>query len=300
MTTATPTTTAAPLTRHPITWFEIPTVDLDRATRFYESMLEIRLRRENFSGSPIAVFYGEGATSGALVQDPHGSKPAKAGPVVYLGAGESVTATIERARRAGGPSTARCTSCRAASATSPTRSTPRANASACTRAPAERVARRRHRRDERRRAACAALSSRHCPRFRCARPMTRRADRLFQIAELLRGRRLTTAQQLAEWLAISPRTVYRDIPDLQLSGVPIEGEAGIGYRLNRAASLPPLTFTVDELSALAAGARMLESWGGTRFAGGARSALAKIASAMPADKRVVLSTACRCSRRRSA
>ncbi|MBN3727976.1 helix-turn-helix transcriptional regulator [Burkholderia sp. Ac-20379] len=118
--------------------------------------------------------------------------------------------------------------------------------------------------------------------------MTRRADRLFQIAELLRGRRLTTAQQLAEWLAISPRTVYRDIRDLQLSGVPIEGEAGIGYRLNRAASLPPLTFTADELSALAAGARMLESWGGTRFAGGARSALAKIASAMPADKRIVL------------
>ncbi len=118
--------------------------------------------------------------------------------------------------------------------------------------------------------------------------MTRRADRLFQIAELLRGRRLTTAQQLAGWLAISQRTVYRDIRDLQLSGVPIEGEAGIGYRLNRTASLPPLTFTVDELAALAAGARMLESWSGTRLAGGARSALAKIASAMPADKRVVL------------
>ncbi|WP_128594288.1 helix-turn-helix transcriptional regulator, partial [Paraburkholderia kirstenboschensis] len=76
--------------------------------------------------------------------------------------------------------------------------------------------------------------------------MTRRADRLFQIAELLRGRRLTTAQQLADWLNISLRTVYRDVRDLQLSGVPIEGEAGIGYRLSRAASLPPLTFTADE------------------------------------------------------
>lgn len=79
--------------------------------------------------------------------------------------------------------------------------------------------------------------------------MTRRADRLFQIAELLRGRRLTTAQQLADWLNISLRTVYRDVRDLQLSGVPIEGEAGIGYRLSRAASLPPLTFTADELAA---------------------------------------------------
>jgi predicted DNA-binding transcriptional regulator YafY len=118
--------------------------------------------------------------------------------------------------------------------------------------------------------------------------MTRRADRLFQIAELLRGRRLTTAQQLADWLNISLRTVYRDVRDLQLSGVPIEGEAGIGYRLSRTASLPPLTFTVDELAALAAGARMVESWGGAAFASGARGALAKIASAMPADKRVTL------------
>jgi predicted DNA-binding transcriptional regulator YafY len=118
--------------------------------------------------------------------------------------------------------------------------------------------------------------------------MTRRADRLFQIAELLRGRRLTTAQQLADWLGISLRTVYRDVRDLQLSGVPIEGEAGVGYRLSRAASLPPLTFTADELAALAAGARMLESWGSAGFASGARGALAKIASAMPADKRASL------------
>lgn len=118
--------------------------------------------------------------------------------------------------------------------------------------------------------------------------MTRRADRLFQIAELLRGRRLTTAQQLAEWLNVSARTVYRDVRDLQLSGVPIEGEAGIGYRLSRAASLPPLMFTADELAALATGARMLETWGGAGLAGGARSALAKIASAMPADKRAAL------------
>ena len=118
--------------------------------------------------------------------------------------------------------------------------------------------------------------------------MTRRADRLFQIAELLRGRRLTTAQQLAQWLGVSPRTVYRDVRDLQLSGVPIEGEAGIGYRLSRTASLPPLTFTADELAALAAGARMIETWGGAGLAAGARSALAKVASAMPADKRATL------------
>jgi len=109
-----------------------------------------------------------------------------------------------------------------------------------------------------------------------------------RLPSCFRGRRLTTAQQLADWLHISPRTVYRDVRDLQLSGVPIEGEAGIGYRLSRSASLPPLTFTVDELAALAAGARMLETWGGASFAKGARGALAKIAAAMPADKRATL------------
>ncbi|SDB83815.1 helix-turn-helix transcriptional regulator [Paraburkholderia lycopersici] len=118
--------------------------------------------------------------------------------------------------------------------------------------------------------------------------MTRRADRLFRIAELLRGRRLTTAQQLADWLEVSPRTVYRDVRDLQLSGVPIEGEAGIGYRLARTASLPPLTFSADELTALAVGARMAESWGGAALASGARGALAKIAAALPAEKRAVM------------
>ena len=59
----------------------------------------------------------------------------------------------------------------------------------------------------------------------------RRADRLFRIVQFLRGRRLTTAQQLAKWLQVSERTVYRDIRDLSLTGTPIEGEAGVGYRL---------------------------------------------------------------------
>ena len=60
----------------------------------------------------------------------------------------------------------------------------------------------------------------------------RRADRLFQIVQHLRGRRLTTAAQLADWLEVSERTIYRDIRDLSLSGVPVEGEAGVGYRLS--------------------------------------------------------------------
>ena len=73
--------------------------------------------------------------------------------------------------------------------------------------------------------------------------MTRRADRLFQIVQILRGRRLTTAAHLADRLGVSERTVYRDIRDLSLSGVPVEGEAGSGYRLMSGFDLPPLMLT---------------------------------------------------------
>src|ERR1700683_1191198 len=99
----------------------------------------------------------------------------------------------------------------------------------------------------------------------------RRADRLFQIVQYLRGRRLTTAAQLARWLEISERTVYRDIRDLSLSGVPVEGEAGVGYRLSHGFDLPPIMFTLDEVEALVTGARMVEAWGGPALAVHARS-----------------------------
>lgn len=72
----------------------------------------------------------------------------------------------------------------------------------------------------------------------------RRADRLFQIVQHLRGRRLTTAAQLAGWLQVSERTVYRDVRDLSLSGVPVEGEAGVGYRLGKEFDLPPIMFSL--------------------------------------------------------
>jgi len=116
----------------------------------------------------------------------------------------------------------------------------------------------------------------------------RRADRLFEIVHHLRGRRLTTAAQLAEWLEVSERTIYRDIADLLATGVPIDGEAGVGYRLSPDFDLPPLMFNHNEIEALVIGARMVESWGGPGLAQGARSALSKIATALPNDKRVTL------------
>jgi predicted DNA-binding transcriptional regulator YafY len=113
----------------------------------------------------------------------------------------------------------------------------------------------------------------------------RRADRLFQIVQHLRARRLTTAAQLAGWLEVSERTVYRDIRDLSISGVPVEGEAGVGYRLRPGFELPPIMFTMDEVEALVAGARVMETWGGPVLGGHARLALAKIAGALPAARR---------------
>jgi len=113
----------------------------------------------------------------------------------------------------------------------------------------------------------------------------RRADRLFQIVQHLRGRRLTTAAQLAGWLEVSERTVYRDIRDLAISGVPVDGEAGVGYRLRPGFDLPPIMFTMDEVEALVAGARMMETWGGPALGSHARSAMAKIAAALPAARR---------------
>jgi predicted DNA-binding transcriptional regulator YafY len=113
----------------------------------------------------------------------------------------------------------------------------------------------------------------------------RRADRLFHLVQLLRRRRLTTAAQLAERLEVSERTIYRDVRDLVLSGVPIEGEAGVGYRLGRSFELPPLMFTVDEIQALVLGARMVETWGDRELRLAARRALDKVEAVLPESTR---------------
>jgi len=113
----------------------------------------------------------------------------------------------------------------------------------------------------------------------------RRADRLFQIVQILQHRRITTAARIAERLQVSERTVYRDIRDLSLSGVPIEGEAGVGYRLGKDFELPPLMFSVDEIQALVLGARMVESWGDAGLQQAAQSVLEKVEAALPETER---------------
>ena len=109
----------------------------------------------------------------------------------------------------------------------------------------------------------------------------RRADRLFQIVQLLRRSRATTAADLARELQVSVRTIYRDVEDLGRSGVPILGEAGVGYALPNHFELPPLMFAAAEVEALAVGARMVQSWGDEDLARAARSALSPIENVLP-------------------
>jgi predicted DNA-binding transcriptional regulator YafY len=109
----------------------------------------------------------------------------------------------------------------------------------------------------------------------------RRADRLFEIIQLLRRKPTVRARELAETLEVSERTIYRDVRDLMVSGVPIEGEAGVGYVLKAGFDLPPLMFKETEIEALVLGARIVESWADTELAEAATDAIAKIEAVIP-------------------
>ena len=109
----------------------------------------------------------------------------------------------------------------------------------------------------------------------------RRADRLFKIVQYLRSRRLTTAEWLAEKLEVSVRTIYRDMADLGASGVPVEGEAGVGYALRHKLDLPPLMFDRRELVAIELGLRSVSSYSGRSLARAASSAMSKVRAGLP-------------------
>jgi predicted DNA-binding transcriptional regulator YafY len=109
-----------------------------------------------------------------------------------------------------------------------------------------------------------------------------RSDRLFDIIQALRSRKKPmTAAALAEELEVTPRTVYRDIATLQARRVPIEGAAGVGYVLRKGFDLPPLMFTIDEVEAIAVGARMLKRVKDPTLQHAADSVLAKVSVVVP-------------------
>ncbi|WP_196160051.1 YafY family protein [Reinekea sp. G2M2-21] len=106
-----------------------------------------------------------------------------------------------------------------------------------------------------------------------------KAERLFQLVTYMRSRRTAvTAQELAQRLNVSERTIYRDMQSLVLSGVPVEGEAGVGYLLNSDTTIAPLMFTEAEIEAIVLGMRLVKSWADDEMIASADQAMTKIRS----------------------
>lgn len=110
----------------------------------------------------------------------------------------------------------------------------------------------------------------------------RRADRLFQIIQILRRKRgPVTADALAAELETSKRTIYRDVADLMAQRVPIRGEAGTGYVLDRGYDMPPLMLTPDEIEVAVLGAQWVARRGDAALQRAAQDLVAKIAATVP-------------------
>ena len=117
----------------------------------------------------------------------------------------------------------------------------------------------------------------------------RRADRLFQIIQILRrSTRPVTAEAIASELEVSKRTVYRDMADLIGRRAPIEGEAGLGYVLGTDYDMPPLMLTPDEIEAVVLGAQWVAGQPDKILANAAQDVIAKIAAVVPEPMRPLI------------
>jgi len=119
----------------------------------------------------------------------------------------------------------------------------------------------------------------------------RRADRLFDIIQALRGKaQPTTAAALAERLEVTTRTIYRDIATLQARRIPIEGAPGLGYLLRKGFDLPPLMFTVEEIEAITVGAHLVHRIRDPKLRDAAESVLSKLQHTVPRELRAYLAS----------
>ena len=109
----------------------------------------------------------------------------------------------------------------------------------------------------------------------------RRTDRLFDIIQILRDGKLHTAQEIADVCEVSVRTIYRDMDTLVASGVPVQGERGVGYMITEAISLPPLTLTTEELEALNLGMAIVAEAADDTLKSAARTLADKIDAVLP-------------------
>ncbi|MFA3915901.1 helix-turn-helix transcriptional regulator [Ruegeria hyattellae] len=111
----------------------------------------------------------------------------------------------------------------------------------------------------------------------------RRTDRLFDIIQILRDGKLHRAQDIADRLEVSVRTIYRDMDTLAASGIPVEGERGVGYMVREAITLPPLTLTAEELEALNLGMAIVAEAADPDLRAAAESLADKIDAVLPIE-----------------
>ncbi len=111
-----------------------------------------------------------------------------------------------------------------------------------------------------------------------------RTDRLVAMVMHLQGRRLVRAEELARHFEVSVRTVYRDVAALGEAGVPIAGEAGVGYSLVRGYHLPPVMLTADEATALFVGAEMVQQFTDASLSAPMHAVLDKLRAVLPRDR----------------
>ncbi|MEY3775251.1 MAG: hypothetical protein RLZZ129_2031 [Verrucomicrobiota bacterium] len=111
-----------------------------------------------------------------------------------------------------------------------------------------------------------------------------RTDRLVAMVMHLQGRRVVRASELAAHFEVTERTIYRDISALSEAGVPISGEAGVGYSLMKGYQLPPVMFTAEEASALFVGGELVKQFTDASLHGPMASALEKLRAVLPRDR----------------
>lgn len=112
----------------------------------------------------------------------------------------------------------------------------------------------------------------------------RRSDRLYEVIQILRDGQLHRAQDMADRLGVSLRTLYRDMDTLATSGVPVQGERGVGYMITAAITLPPLNLTKVELEALHVGMALVGHAGDDELKTAALSLSAKVDAVLPEDR----------------
>ncbi len=111
-----------------------------------------------------------------------------------------------------------------------------------------------------------------------------RTDRLVAMVLFLQGRRVVRAADLAAHFEIAERTVYRDIAALGEAGVPISGEAGVGYCLMKGYQLPPVMFTADEATSLFVGGELVKQFTDASLHAPMVAALDKLRAVLPRDR----------------